>query len=110
MHDRPQGRGYVRLLEGIAQPWPTLPGKPRGEIRAHEFHYSSLELDADASPTFAYEVQRGTGIDGHHDGLVLGNLLASYTHQRHTRDNPWADRFVAFIRQHANSGAAKLSP
>ncbi|HEU5338536.1 MAG TPA: cobyrinate a,c-diamide synthase, partial [Sulfuricaulis sp.] len=43
MHDRPKGRGYVVLRETGQGPWPgTATGKPPSEIRAHEFHYSSL--------------------------------------------------------------------
>lgn len=95
MHNRPQGRGYVRLKERTAL-WPE--GVPDGEIAAHEFHYSSLE-NLDSGAKFAYEVLRGTGIDGQHDGLMYKNLLACYTHQRDTRQNRWAGRFVSFVRQ-----------
>ncbi|HEC14444.1 MAG TPA: cobyrinate a,c-diamide synthase, partial [Rhodospirillales bacterium] len=80
MHETPQGRGYVRLRETGNGPWPLLDagGSPM-ELSAHEFHYSSLEnLDEDA--VFAYEVLRGHGIDGCHDGLRVNNLLAGYAH------------------------------
>jgi cobyrinic acid a,c-diamide synthase len=64
---------------------------------AHEFHYSSLDnLPADSK--FAYRVMRGHGIDGKNDGLVLHNLLASYTHLRTIGSCYWASRFVAFAR------------
>ncbi|MEO5336750.1 MAG: cobyrinate a,c-diamide synthase [Magnetospirillum sp. WYHS-4] len=100
MHKAPQGRGYVRLKETGANPWPALGAGAGGAgtvIPAHEFHYSSLE-NLEGDPIFAYEVLRGTGIDGRHDGLVLGNLLASYAHLRHVEGNRWAQRFVAFVR------------
>ncbi|MFP5505635.1 MAG: cobyrinic acid a,c-diamide synthase, partial [Gammaproteobacteria bacterium] len=98
MHERPQGRGYVRLEETAAMPWPAVAAAP-GEIGAHEFHYSGLSgLPADAR--FAYKVLRGTGIDGRHDGFIHKNLLACYTHQRDTRRHRWAARFVAFVRAH----------
>lgn len=96
MHARPVGRGYVHLEENTSHPWPrpTLPAK---QIRAHEFHYSSLEnLPPDCR--FAYHVQRGHGIDGNNDGLILHNLLASYTHLRTIGSCYWASRFVAFVR------------
>ncbi len=48
--------------------------------------------------TYAYEVERGHGIDGRRDGLVLGNLLAGFSHQRDTAANRWAERFVGFVR------------
>ncbi|MGM0554013.1 MAG: cobyrinate a,c-diamide synthase [Pseudomonadota bacterium] len=99
MHERPQGRGYVYLCETGAGLWPPLPDTPIGRpLPAHEFHYSALEA-VDPDTVYAYEIQRGRGVDGRHDGIVYRNLLASYSHQRHTLRNPWATRFVAFIRQ-----------
>lgn len=98
MHERPVGRGYVHLSECLGHPWPR-PRLPAQEIRAHEFHYSSLDnLPADAQ--FAFEVKRGHGIDGCHDGILVNNLLASYTHLRTIGSCYWATRFVAFVRQH----------
>ncbi|WP_018232030.1 cobyrinate a,c-diamide synthase [Thioalkalivibrio thiocyanodenitrificans] len=100
MHARPQGRGYVYLEGTREHPWPgacahDASGTP--PIPAHEFHYSALE-PMDPPPAYAYRVVRGHGVDGHHDGIVCRNLLASYSHQRHTRSNPWVTHFVAFIR------------
>ena len=66
-------------------------------VRAHEFHYSSLEnLPADLK--CAYTVKRGHGIDGRRDGIVVNNLLASYAHLRSTGGIAWAARFVDFVR------------
>ena len=96
MHDRPMGRGYVRLQETGRGPWPSSTAGT--EVRAHEFHYSSLE-NVDTKLNFAYEVLRGSGVDGRHDGIVYKNLLACYTHMRHLKSNPWADRFVQFVNQ-----------
>ena len=97
MHSKPIGRGYVHLKEDENHPWPR-PDTPAKQIKAHEFHYSSLEnLPADSR--FAYHVERGYGIDGEHDGLILKNLLASYTHLRTIGSCYWATRFVAFIRR-----------
>jgi len=97
MHDKPIGRGYVHLKEDEAHPWPR-PDAPAKLIKAHEFHYSSLEnLPADSR--FAYHVERGYGIEGKRDGLVLHNLLASYTHLRTIGSCYWATRFVAFIQR-----------
>ncbi len=99
MHARPVGRGYVHLAEQEQHPWPR-PRAPAQHIRAHEFHYSSLEgLPPDTR--FAYRVLRGYGIDGHQDGLLIHHVLASYTHLRTIGECTWANRFVAFIRQHA---------
>jgi cobyrinic acid a,c-diamide synthase len=97
MHDKPIGRGYVHLQEDEAHPWPR-PNTPAKQIKAHEFHYSSLEnLPPDSR--FAYHVERGFGINGERDGLMLHNLLASYTHLRTIGSCYWATRFVAFIQR-----------
>jgi len=97
MHEKPVGRGYVHLAENPQHPW-SLPNQNENIIKAHEFHYSSLEnLPADAK--FAYRVTRGYGIDGKHDGYLKNNLLASYTHLRSVGGCNWATRFVRYIRQ-----------
>ncbi len=98
MHQNPQGRGYTRLRETGNGPWPlTMGGEKRGEIQAHEFHYASLENFSD-EPVYAYEILRGTGIDGKHDGIVYKNLLAGFAHLRDVEANRWASRFSGFIR------------
>ena len=99
MHDRPMGRGYVLLRETGNGPWqqPAKEGK-LAEIRAHEFHYSSLENLAPGT-VFAYDVLRGSGIDGAHDGIVYKNLFACYTHMRDLEGNRWAARFVEHVRR-----------
>ncbi len=97
MHERPQGRGYVKLEERPDHPWPRLGLEPR-TIHAHEFHYSGLE-GLDASLPKAYNMIRGMGIDGAHDGIIYRNLLANYSHLRHTDHYPWVARFVEFVRR-----------
>jgi cobyrinic acid a,c-diamide synthase len=95
MHQRPQGRGYVRLQATAAQPWHGE-HDDGAEIAAHEFHYSALE-NLDSPHAYAFDVLRGAGIDGRHDGYVYKNLLACYTHQRTTRQNRWTERFLRFV-------------
>ncbi len=95
MHARPQGRGYVRLRQSSAHPWPAAEAQST-EIRAHEFHYSSL-CNLQPAAAYAFEILRGTGIDGSHDGYVYKNLLACYTHQRTTGGNRWTERFLKFV-------------
>jgi len=97
---RPQGRGYMLVRESGNGPWPQLRQTPESnatDIPAHEFHYARLQ-NLGENPLFAYEVVRGTGIDGHRDGLVVNNLLAGFAHHRNTAANPWVERFVAFVR------------
>jgi cobyrinic acid a,c-diamide synthase len=95
MHARPVGRGYVHLRETGAGPWPARAAGAPALIRAHEFHYSSVENLAPGLE-FAYEVERGHGIDGRHDGIVYKNLLASYAHLRDVAGYHWAARFAKF--------------
>jgi len=95
MEDKPQGRGYVQLKETTEGLWPS---RTDDIIAAHEFHYSRFE-NLDKNARFAFEVVRGTGINGKNDGYVYKNLLACYTHQRGTNKNRWTQRFVDFIRQ-----------
>lgn len=97
MHTRPVGRGYVHLRETGHGLWRVPPSGGEAVIRAHEFHYSSIEnLGPDVR--FAYDVERGHGIDGRHDGIVHKNLLASYAHLRDVAGNHWAGQFVDFVR------------
>jgi cobyrinic acid a,c-diamide synthase len=99
MHEKPQGLGYVRLRETGLGPWPLVDagGRPR-DVPAHEFHYSSLE-NLPSGINFAYEVLRGHGIDGHNDGVIINNLLASYSHLRDADENRWGQRFADFVRR-----------
>jgi cobyrinic acid a,c-diamide synthase len=98
MHEKPQGRGYVQLRQTGHNPWLCDVARQKSDvISAHEFHYSSLEGLDPNSARFAYEVVRGTGIDGQHDGFVYKNLLASYTHRRSVGEHGWVDAFLAQV-------------
>jgi len=74
MERRPVGHGYVRL-RAVKD---TIFAKRGDELIGHEFHHSRLRIRGEEA--FAYEVMRGHGIDGKHDGIVKDRLLASYTH------------------------------
>ena len=82
-------------------PWAAAPSPL---VRGHEFHHSSLQ-NLDPGLRFAYRVTRGHGIDGAHDGLVLHQMLASYTHLRSATGSGWAPRFVDFVRQRRDAAA-----
>lgn len=97
MRPRPQGRGYVRLRETAAFPWQRDPPHC-AEIAAHEFHHSAI-VQPDPAWIYGYEVLRGVGVNGTHDGIVQGNLLACYSHLRSVGGNHWTERFVAHIRR-----------
>ena len=101
-----QGRGLVVLEETADAPWGG-PAAAAAPVAAHEFHYGALENVA-PDLRFAYRMRRGYGIDGRHDGIVIGNLLANFAHLRDTSRNHWADRFVTFVRAHRRE--ARPSP
>ena len=104
MHERPVGRGYVRLAPTAAHPWLNH-GDEAAEIPGHEFHYSSIEGLA-PDTRFAYRVVRGFGVDGNSDGIVVNNLLATYSHFRSAGNYDWAARFVGFVRRRGGERTA----
>ena len=104
MHQRPQGRGFTKLQVTKDHPWPDLADSwNESSAPAHEFHYASIDnLPKDSQ--FAYKVKRGHGMDGNHDGIVIGNMLANFCHLRNTRQNPWAAGFTSFVRSVKKAG------
>ena len=104
MHERPVGRGYVKLAPTEAHPWQRN-GDDHAEVPAHEFHYSSIDGLA-ANTRFAYRMVRGFGTDGKSDGIVVNNLLATYSHFRSAGSYDWAVRFVGFVHGRAGRRAA----
>lgn len=94
MDSKPHGRGYVQLQETGQGLW-EMGG---AQLPAHEFHYSRA-VDLPTTFPYAYEVLRGTGLDGKRDGFIYRNTLACYAHMRDVTSNPWTQRFVHFIRQ-----------
>jgi len=120
MHTRPQGRGYVKLIETVDHPWNTTKNQTKSSLAnetvrpdssesivfAHEFHYSALEnLKLDVK--FAYQVKRGAGINGKSDGIVINNTLACYAHLRDTASNHWTKNFISFV-QHCKKNRKKV--
>ncbi len=102
MHESPQGRGYIQLRERETFPWPKLSDHAK-EIHAHEFHHSAI-IEPDPTWIYGYEVLRGRGVDGSHDGIVYKNLLASYAHLRHVGGVAWPARFIAQVDRCRGSG------
>ncbi len=96
MSSRPVGRGYASLRTTNAA---ALEDSGR-QFPAHEFHHSHLENLPDGL-TYAYDVTRGHGIDGRHDGYVYNNLLAAYCHRRGSGEHGWIAPFLAKARVHA---------
>ena len=84
--DRYQALDHVELDATAG----TLTAAAGESIRGHEFHYSSAAVDADAR--FVFDVRRGEGIDGDHDGLIEHASLGTYAHV-HPESGAF-DRFV----------------
>ena len=98
---KPRGHGYV-VLETVGE----NPFFEVGEnLRGHEFHYTHLLSRETPEPeeiSFAFRVHRGYGFDGTSDGLIRGNVLASYTHIHALGVENWAP---SVIRAAARFGA-----
>ncbi len=96
MHTRPQGRGLAVLEETADAPVAGSVSGAGNDPRAR------VPLCQPGEPRpclrFAYKVVRGEGLGAGRDGIVLGNLLASFCHLRATAANPWVDRFLSFVR------------
>jgi cobyrinic acid a,c-diamide synthase len=91
--DRPQGHGYVEARVDHANPFLRMGTRLRG----HEFHYSRVEESRTAVPT-ALALERGTGLGGGRDGLLSGQVLASYTHLHALGAPEWAPALVNAAR------------
>ncbi|MEF8862504.1 MAG: cobyrinic acid a,c-diamide synthase [Haloarculaceae archaeon] len=74
MHDRYQALDHVEIRARNG----TLTATTGQTLRGHEFHYSSADVAADAQ--FAFDVERGTGIDDSRDGLYEYETVGTYCH------------------------------
>ena len=71
-------------------------------INAHEFHHAHISFKKNISNKFAYEVKRGYEINGSQDGYQYKNLLANFSHLRHTKKYPWIKYFIKYIKEKKN--------
>ncbi len=96
----PQGHGYATLQ--VDSPNPFF---PEGTVlKGHELHYSRILLDGNGPPT-AFSVIRGTGCFAGRDGVVAGNVLASYVHLHAAAAPEWARGLLEAARRHAGRPA-----
>jgi cobyrinic acid a,c-diamide synthase len=73
---------------------------PRGaSFLGHEFHHSELVLDNDAKVEYAIRLLRGTGIEKGMDGIVDGNLVASYNHFHAASYREFPGHFIKAARE-----------
>ncbi len=94
LESRPQAHGYAVLEAGTSGRFLDA----GTEVRGHEFHYSRLDR-VDGHPMMAYDVRRGSGIDGKRDGLVTRNVVAAYTHIHALATPQWAPAMVRMARE-----------
>ena len=98
---QPQGHGYTELrvdAENAFFPLGTI-------LRGHEFHYSAI-LPGTCLPRTACEVRRGVGCGGARDGVVRGNVWASYTHLHALATPAWAAGMLQAARRFAFRGTS----
>lgn len=90
----PQAHGYVEACVDSENPFLACGTKLRG----HEFHYSRV-VRKSALVLTALSLQTGTGIGDGRDGIVVGNVFASYLHLFAPGAPEWAPAFVRVARE-----------
>jgi len=72
-------------------------GAEGAHFLGHEFHHSELVLEDKVD--YAIKLDRGTGIEKGFDGVVEGNMLASYTHFHAASYRGFPRRFIQASRE-----------
>ena len=73
-------------------------GKAGFSFIGHEFHHSEI-VDIPDDAAFAIKLERGTGIKGELDGILVENTMASYAHLQAASYTKFAGSFVEFCRK-----------
>jgi cobyrinic acid a,c-diamide synthase len=102
MGKRPQGHGYTTLEVVRENPFFPLGARLRG----HEFHYSQISPEPPAEAAMAFRLTRGTGMGGQREGLILNNVLATYTHLHALGSPQWAPALVRRAREYQRQALA----
>jgi len=92
---RPQAHGYTAA--SVDRPNPFLPVGTR--LLGHEFHHSRPIGPAGGDTALA--VERGVGLGRGRDGLLVGNVLATYAHVHALGTPGWAPGLVQAARGRA---------
>ena len=94
---RPRAHGYTIIAVDGDNPYFET-GKT---ISAHEFHYCRVdEVNLD-SARLVFSVSRGEGIAYGRDGMVKGNVLATFSHIHSLAVPDWAESFVSVCLKRA---------
>ncbi|MCE8422865.1 MAG: Ni-sirohydrochlorin a,c-diamide synthase [Candidatus Methanoperedens sp.] len=70
-------------------------GKAGNSFIGHEFHHSEV-VDIPDDAAFAIKLERGTGIKGELDGILVSNTLAAYAHLHAASYTELSKSFVEF--------------
>jgi cobyrinic acid a,c-diamide synthase len=97
---RPQAHGYVEARVDGQNPFLSS----GTQLRGHEFHFSRVTSEAGSVKT-VLSLQTGVGIGGGRDGLVVGNVFASYLHLFAPGAPEWAPALVRAAREARALGA-----
>jgi len=85
---RPQGHGYMAATVDRANPFVPVGTRLLG----HEFHHSRVVASSGAET--ALDVERGAGVGNGRDGIVVGNVVATYMHLHALGTPGWAESVV----------------
>ncbi len=72
-------------------------GKAGASFIGHEFHHSEI-IDLPEDTEFAIRLDRGIGIKGELDGILVNNTMAAYAHLHAASYKDFAGAFVGFCR------------
>jgi len=100
---KPQGHGYEVAVVDRDNPF----FETGTRLAGHEFHYSRVVGGEDLKQT-VLSVDRGHGVGDARDGIVKGNVWASYLHLHALATPRWAEGFLEMAACHAaqRSGSA----
>jgi cobyrinic acid a,c-diamide synthase len=70
-------------------------GRAGASFIGHEFHHSEI-LDLPDNTEFAIKLERGVGIQGELDGILVKNTMAAYAHLHAASYTDFAGSFVDF--------------
>ncbi len=103
MTRKPQGHGYA-----VAEVSADTPFFRKGTLlRGHEFHNTRVSSLDRRKVDFAFRLRKGVGVDAdHNDGLMIGNVLAAYTHLHAMGAPDWAESFVAAAKRQRSQAPA----
>ena len=105
LEHRPQGHGYVIVRTDRPNPYYST----GTELVGHEFHYSRpLKYDSSGFD-LVFDVVRGFGFDRGRDGLVLKNVLGTYTHLHALGTTLWAEGLVDMARRYREDRPDEVS-